>query len=77
MYRPDDSLTRAELLKIAGKAAGWQLPIVTKSSFSDILRTDWYAPYAEYARSHGIISPAQTFRPNDSISRAEVAKILA
>ncbi len=76
-FNPDNSLTRAEFLKIIGNAAGWNLQTTTQNSFRDISKTAWYSTYAEYALSHGIISPAHTFRPNDPISRAEVSKILA
>jgi hypothetical protein len=38
--------------------------------------TDWYASYVAYAVSKGIISSGSKFRPNDTVTRAEVAKIL-
>lgn len=77
LFNPDNSLTRAEFLKIVGNSAGWVLQDTSKSSFRDVSKTAWYSTYAEYALAHGIISSAQSFRPNDLISRAEVAKILA
>ena len=36
----------------------------------------WYAVYVRYALSANIIRSSDKFRPNDPISRAEVAKIL-
>ncbi len=76
-FRPNDTLTRAEFLKIVGNTAGWKLETINANPFTDVSKTEWYAPYASYALGHGIISQATRFRPNDPISRAEVAKILA
>jgi hypothetical protein len=74
-YRPEGNLTRAEFLKIVGNSSGWKLGS-TASSFTDVKSTDWYASYVAYAVSKGIISSGSKFRPNDTITRAEVAKIL-
>ncbi|MDQ1343375.1 MAG: S-layer y protein [Patescibacteria group bacterium] len=76
-YRPDDALTRAEFLKIVGNSAGWDIAIATSvSSFEDVDAGAWYSTYAEYAVSNGIIMKSAKFRPNDKITRAEIAKIL-
>lgn len=78
-FRPDDSLTRAEFLKIALNAAEVEIPgSVSDSKFSDVSADSWYAPYVAVALEKGVISGnSDKFRPDDRITRAEVAKILS
>lgn len=76
-YNPEISLTRAEFLKITIKAAGLIIGNQTTTVFTDIASNSWYAPYVAYATSHGIVSDQNSsFRPNDPITRAEIAKII-
>jgi hypothetical protein len=77
-FRPSDSLTRAEFLKIVGNSAGWKLAEINgkRIPFRDVASSDWFAPYAVYAATNGVISNGTRFRPNAQISRAEIAKIL-
>ena len=76
-YNPDNNLTRAEFLKIAINAAGWEVGTGTTAIFADVTTNVWYAPYVSLAVSRGIITNKSTnFRPNDTISRAEAAKII-
>lgn len=75
-YNPDNNLTRAEFLKIAFNAAGWKTT-GGATLFKDVAANAWYAPYVSLAVSKGIISSKNmNFRPNDTISRAEAAKII-
>lgn len=78
-FRPDDSLTRAEFLKIALNAAEVEVAdSVSDSKFSDVSADAWYAPYVAAALERGIVSgKSDKFRPDDRITRAEVAKILS
>ena len=76
-YDPDDSLTRAEFLKILIRTTGWKVVTLNNIAFDDVETDDWYAPYVSIALSHGIISSTnRDFNPDDDISRAEVAKII-
>lgn len=64
-------------MKIIMNFSGVKMGFDAKYSYGDIRSTDWSAPYISTAKKSGFISATQTkFRPNDSISRAEVAKIL-
>ncbi len=77
-FRPENPLTRAEFLKILGNSAGWDLASASseKIAFSDVPQSAWYAQYVRYATANGIVMKSERFRPNDPITRAEVAKIM-
>ena len=47
-------------------------------SFTDVNRSDWFYPYAAQASEYGWIGgyPDGSFRPNNSITRAEVSVIV-
>ena len=48
-----------------------------KDTFSDVDRDSWYAPYIAAAYEKGLISGDNgMFRPNDSITREEICKII-
>lgn len=70
------SLTRAEFLKLVLNAA--QVDVSTESApdYTDVTETHTLAGYIAYATRAGIVSGMNgKFRPNDTITRAEAAKI--
>ena len=76
-FLPDGSLTRAEAAKIIAEALDLSSDAET-SSFSDI--TDhWALTYIEACAEAGILSgyPDGSFCPDETVSRAEFAKMLA
>jgi predicted ribosomally synthesized peptide with SipW-like signal peptide len=80
IFRPNDFISRAEALKIVLNAGEIAIPETKANSFSDVSES-WMIPYVERALQLRIISGQtvngkKSFRPNDSISRAEVAKIV-
>lgn len=76
LYRPDDCISRAELIALVVRSKGIAT-VPYLDSYSDITANEWYAAYIQTALNEGIISPAELFRPTDEISREEAAKILA
>lgn len=75
-FRPDNSITRAEFTAIVCRA----LKVADadySGQFADVSADDWYAPYIAAALNDGIISQDVNFRPNDTITREEMCKILA
>lgn len=78
-FRPNDSISRAEAVKILLKVAWIEASEVSTSSFSDV--SGWATKYVEQAKKSGIVN-GQTvngklmFRPSDSITREEVAKVI-
>ncbi|MBE9036821.1 glycoside hydrolase family 10 protein [aff. Roholtiella sp. LEGE 12411] len=74
IFRPDNSLTRAEFAAILTNA----FPTVTQKreyiSFGDVPTNHWAAAAIQTAYEKGFISgfPDKTFRPNNRITRIEV-----
>jgi len=80
VFRPNDSITRAEALAILFKIANIDTKSTKTLEFKDEFNS-WMIPYVIKAKELGIIS-WQTiswrlvFRPNDSITRAETSRII-
>ena len=77
LFRPDNKVTRAELVKIFLLAAGHRLPDKLSYSFSDVPTYAWYYGYVSYAFGLDLINGYAdgSFKPDQQVSRAEAAKI--
>jgi len=80
-YRPDQSITRSEFLKIALQSANL-LDDACKEmphTFSDVREEDWFFSVVCNAVNQAVVNgyPDGTFRPNDLINFAEASKIVA
>lgn len=75
-FNPNDNITRAEFTAMTIRALGYDLSQYD-NSFDDISSGDWYALVVQTALDHGLISPADNFRPGDYITREEMAKIIS
>lgn len=76
-FRPDDTITRAEAMKILLVALGADVASITPASFDDVAKTSDLAKFIEKAKALGIVSgQGNKFRPNDSISRSEISKVV-
>lgn len=82
-YRPQDSITRAEFAKIACTVFGIKYNKGDIEPFNDVNKNEWYYEYvtALYNKKVDGVSVVQgdgeNFRPNDKITRQEVAVIVA
>lgn len=77
-FKPQNTLNRAELTKIAVLSA--ELPLETDlSCFPDVSEDAWFAPYVCAAKAYNIVQgyPDGTFKPSNVINRAESLKIIA
>ncbi|CEO06619.1 IdeS/Mac family cysteine endopeptidase [Paraclostridium sordellii] len=75
-FRPDNSITRAEFVKLVNKYFGFNNKEDIK--FSDININDWYYNDICIASKSGYINGYEdkTFKPDKTITREEVSKIL-
>ncbi|MDR1571443.1 MAG: S-layer homology domain-containing protein [Clostridiales Family XIII bacterium] len=74
-FKPDSPITRAEFVRIVNVAKGYIE--MTSVPYKDVLITEWYFEDVQKAQKAGYIKgDGDKFRPNDQISREEVAVIL-
>ncbi|MDQ6420689.1 S-layer homology domain-containing protein [Paenibacillus sp. LHD-117] len=78
VFDPSANVTRAEFAKMLVHALDLD-NINAKESFTDVKAGDWFAPYVAAASQAGIINgrSAKTFDPYASITRAEMATMVA
>ena len=82
MVKPAGSITRAEVAAILFRlmdANSRSLYYSTASGFRDVDSANWYNTYVATLNNAGVITDSRTgyFRPNDAITRAELAAMLA
>ncbi|MFV0519302.1 MAG: S-layer homology domain-containing protein [Lachnospirales bacterium] len=79
--QPDGDITRAEVVQIIYNLYG-RRSVIDESyleNFSDVTENEWYSDALAYAYKNNVINGYEdgTFRPNEPITRAEVAVIIA
>lgn len=77
--RPDQEITRAELLKIFVKsAAGRPETFEYNRCFNDVVILEWYTGYVCYAKNEGWVEGYEdgSFKPHDSIDNIETLAML-
>ena len=81
--KPTGDVTRAEVAAILYRvmdADCVKTYETTRCSFSDVVRGDWFNTYVATLENAGVIVDTRTngkFRPNEAITRAELAAMLA
>lgn len=78
-FRPDNPVTRVELVAFLVRLAGWQLPAGGQPDFADLdAIPDWARAAVAAAQQHGLVDgyPDGTFRPDRPVSRVEAAAFL-
>jgi len=77
LFMPDDTITRAEFVTILGNKFGADFGAYRVMPFDDAKATDWFAGSVAWAAENKIVTGSDgMFRPNDPISRQEMAVIL-
>lgn len=76
-FRPDNSITRAEFIKLVNRYFGFNGK--GNENFSDVTNGDWFYNDVCIAIEKGYINGYEdgTFRPNNPITREEAAKIIS
>jgi len=77
---PDQPVTRAEIAMMLFRLINSEFKHLPQDTrFSDVDATKWYAQAVNYLASRSILSgyPDGTFRPNNHITRAELATVMS
>lgn len=76
---PGRSATRAEAVRLMLEVGGFDVSGANEVEFYDVEFGSEDAKYIQFAADMGFISgdPEGTFRPNDQINRAEIAKVVS
>ncbi len=77
-FKPDNSVNRAEFLKIILEGSSITLDETENTPFSDVNHSAWYAEYIKKAYKEGWVVGYSdgTFRPEQTINKVEALKIL-
>ena len=77
-FRPGEPVSRGQVAKIVVLSAGWAVDVTGGPHFTDVEVGSTFYDYIETAYNHGIISGYGdgTFRPGDSATRGQIAKIV-
>ena len=77
-YHPDGALTRAMVTELLYRFADGEAPIYRTNGFTDISDGEWYADSVEWAYAAGVVEgyPDGTFRPDQAITRQEMAEMI-
>jgi murein DD-endopeptidase MepM/ murein hydrolase activator NlpD len=76
-FKPEKSVTRAEYFKIFLNSGDIILETTAKADpFDDTEKTQWFAPYAEFAKEEDLLTFGKNFQPSKEITRGEVAETI-
>lgn len=78
-FKPKKAMTRAEVSSVIARIANGNKPVAGYTSFKDVDDSQWFAASVGFMEKRGFISGYQdgSFKPHQSITRAEFARILA
>lgn len=77
-FRPDSSVSRAQVAKIVVLSHGWPLSVASTAALCDVKAAHWAYNYVQVAIAHGLFSGYGDgcFYPDDPATRAQLAKVL-
>ncbi len=77
-FRGNNHIKRGELCKVLALALGLEVKSYIKADFPDVPRDHWASPYIAALTAKGYLAgdTAGNFRPEDNITRAELAVVL-
>lgn len=71
-----ENMSRAEFVTVLGRMFGWQSVSPAAPTYIDCPVSAWYYAAVETAAAHNVTDSGGAFRPEDYISRAEMAQML-
>lgn len=77
MFKPEDTVTRAEFIKMLDETFGLTETANIKNKYNDVKESDWFYSYFAKAVEQGyILNYNQTANPNGELSREEATSLL-
>lgn len=79
LFQPNRNITRAEFLAILMRTGDYKIDSTHKIIFSDVKDNDWFKESIDKAAGNQITGgyPDGSFKPNNQITRAEIASLIA
>ncbi len=78
-FRPENTVNLAETLKLIVLAGKVELPPqVSENVFTDVPKSEWYAPHALYTKEHNVVLPDENGNLNASaeMTRGQIAEVI-
>ncbi len=77
-YAPLDNVSRAQMAAFMARALNLSVVPCTTKPFPDVAKDAWYCPYVQAIKLAGITKgfPDGTYRPDDTVTRAQMAVYL-
>lgn len=75
LYNLGWKITRKEIMKVVINLSWKEVEDNCESAFSDVAN-DWWCKYIEWALEYWFVAHNETFRPGDSITKAEALKLI-
>lgn len=69
-------MNRASFVTVLCRMFSWPSASPATPAYGDVAPGDWFYGWVESALQHGALEPGASFRPNDSITREEMAVML-
>ena len=78
LFKPGNTISRAEFLKIAIEASGIEIPIDFNKPYPDVRTNEWFAPYFAISAQRDLLPVIQrgNIVPHQAITRAEASNIV-
>jgi hypothetical protein len=77
-FRPNQPVTRGQAAKILALTLGLDTKNVENPRFKDVKKTDWFYGYVAALAQEGIMEGyGNTFKPQEALTRAQIAKVLS
>lgn len=77
LFAPNNTVTRAQFVQMLSKMSGDDTTSAKSAGFADVADGKWFAPAVNWAAEQGIITQkGGNFRPNENISRQDMALML-
>lgn len=78
-FEPENTMTRGMFVTVLGRMVGVNTANYTFNYFGDVNTIRYYAPYINWAAANGIVKgyPGTLFKPDDPITREEMATIFS